>query len=249
MKILVGVKRVVEHTVKIRLKADGTGVDTQHAQMAMNPFDEVALEEAVCLHESGKADEVIAISIGPYSCLETLRQALAQGAHRAVHVHTEQELSPLTVARIFKKIVDREQPQVVILGKQGIDGDNQQVGQMLAGLLGWPQATYVSDIQVEDEYWQVRRELDNSVEVVNITLPAVITVELQLNKPRYMNILNIVKSKNKIIEKLTLDELAVKANASVSVLETFLPAEKKAGMLVPDISTLIDKLKYEAKVI
>lgn len=249
MKILVGVKRVVDHTAKIRVKTDGSGIDTSELKMSINPFDAVALEEAVRLFEAGLAEEVIAITIGPSSSREVLRHALAQGAHRAFHILTEPELSPLNIARVLKKIVEQEQAWIVMLGKQAIDADNQQVGQMLAGLLQWSQATCASQIQVQKNHWQIKRDIDSGSEVINIKLPAVITTELRLNQPRDLNVMNILKAKQKTITTIELKELKINLSNTLKIIGFVSAPERKAGMLVPDVSTLINKLRHEAKVI
>lgn len=249
MKILVPVKRVVDYTVKIRVKADGSGVELNNVKMSLNPFDEIALEEAVRLAEAGHADEVIVVCIGDSICQDILRSALARGAHRAILIVTQENLSPLTTARVLAKLVTRETPQLVIMGKQAIDSDNQQVGQMLAGLLDWPQATYASQIIKQATTWQITREVDAGLEVVAITLPAVITADLRLNEPRYLSLPNIMQAKQKPIVQIPLAEIDIALNQNVQVLTTFAPPTRKAGVILPDVATLVDKLHTEAKVI
>lgn len=249
MKILVPVKRVVDYTVKIRLKADGSGVDTQNVKMSTNPFDEIALEEAVRLAEAGQAQEIVAVSIGVAASQDILRAALARGAHRAIWIETEETLTSLTVAKILASMVKKEQPQLVLLGKQAIDSDNQQTGQMLAGLLDWPQATYASKITLQQDSVIVEREVDAGLEIVKAKLPAVVTADLRLNEPRYLSLPNILKAKQKPIEKIELNTLGVTVHKNIISLKTSAPAVRKTGMLVPDVATLMDKLKNEAKVI
>lgn len=249
MKILVPVKRVVDYTVKIRIKSDGSGVDTQNVKMSMNPFDEIALEQAVLLKEAGIVQEVMAVTIGPTFNQDILRSAFARGADRTLLVTTEQQLSPLTVARTLAKLVEREKPQLVFLGKQAIDSDNQQVGQMLAGLLDWPQATYASQVTLTQSSIQVTREVDTGVEILDLQLPAVITADLRLNEPRYLSLPNIMQAKQKTIEQIAFEDLGVTVQTSLHIQKTFAPAARKAGTFVPDVATLVDKLHNEAKVI
>ena len=249
MKILVPVKRVIDYTVKIRVKADGSGVDINNVKMSMNPFDEIALEEAVRLVEAGHAQEVVAISIGSSANQEILRSSLARGAQRAVLIETDEPLSPLTVAKVLAKMVAQEQAQLVMLGKQAIDSDNQQVGQMLAGLLDWPQATYASKIIFQNDHLEIAREVDAGLEIVRVKLPAVITTDLRLNEPRYLSLPNIMKAKQKTIEKIDFAALQITPHTNIQVLETFAPPTRKGGIIVPVVATLIDKLQHEAKVI
>jgi electron transfer flavoprotein beta subunit len=249
MKILVPVKRVVDFSVKIRVKSDGTGVDLNNLKMSMNPFDEIALEEAVRLVEAGVAQEVIAVSIGSALNQDILRSALARGATQAILVLTEDSLSPLTVARVLAKLVEQEQAQLVLMGKQAIDSDNQQVGQMLAGLLDWPQAMCASKLSLTKNELEVACEVDSGIEVLSMQLPAVVTADLRLNEPRYLSLPNIMKAKQKTITQIPLQALEVLPNQSVKIISTFAPAERKAGIMVPDVKTLVDKLHNEAKVI
>lgn len=249
MKVLVPVKRVVDHNVKVRVKSDQTGVDIANVKMSMNPFDEIAVEEAVRLKEKGAVTEVIAISCGEKSCQETLRTAMAIGADRSIQVETEVELQPLAVAKLLKAVVDAEQPQLVILGKQAIDDDANQTGQMLAALLDWPQATFASAVELEGEQVKVTREVDGGLETVVLTLPAVITTDLRLNEPRYVTLPNIMKAKKKTIDVLTPEGLEVDVTPRVKTLKVTEPAVRAAGVMVADVATLIEKLKNEAKVI
>ena len=249
MKILVAVKRVVDFNVKVRVKADGSGVETANVKMSMNPFDEIALEEAVRLKEAGKATEVLAVSCGVAASQETLRTALAIGADRAILVQTDIDLQPLAVAKLLKTLVQKEQPGLVIMGKQAIDDDSNQTGQMLAALLGWPQATFASKIQLTEERAEVTREVDGGLETVAVKLPAVVTTDLRLNEPRYVTLPNIMKAKKKTLETLTPDALGVDVKPRLATLKVVEPAKRKAGVKVPDAKTLVDKLRNEAKVI
>ncbi|WP_207480499.1 electron transfer flavoprotein subunit beta/FixA family protein [Arenibaculum pallidiluteum] len=249
MKVLVPVKRVVDYNVKIRVKADGSGVETANVKMSMNPFDEIAVEEAVRLKEAGTATEVVAVSLGPQGCQETLRTALAMGADRAVHVLTDEELQPLAVAKALKVIVGRESPQLVILGKQAIDDDANQTGQMLAALLGWPQGTFASKLQPGGDKVSVTREVDGGLETLEIALPAVVTTDLRLNEPRYASLPNIMKAKKKPIDQLAPGDLGVDLAPRLKTLKVAEPPKRKAGVKVPDVATLVDKLKNEARVI
>jgi electron transfer flavoprotein beta subunit len=249
MKILVSVKRVVDFNVKVRAKADGSGVDIANAKMSMNPFDEIAVEEAVRLREAGVATEVVAVSCGVAQCQETLRTALAIGADRAILVQTDQELQPLAVAKILKALFDREKPQLLILGKQAIDDDANQTGQMLASLAGLGQATFASKLTIVDGRAQVTREVDGGLETVSVKLPAVVTTDLRLNEPRYVTLPNIMKAKKKPLETLTPKDLGVDASPRLKTLRTVEPAQRKAGIRVPDVATLVQKLRNEAKVI
>ncbi|BAI74836.1 electron transfer flavoprotein beta subunit (plasmid) [Azospirillum sp. B510] len=249
MKLLVPVKRVVDYNVKIRVKADGTGVETANVKMSMNPFDEIAVEEAVRLKEAGKATEVIAVSVGPAQAQETLRTALAMGADRAILVQTDAETQPLAVAKILKALVDKEGPQLVILGKQAIDDDCNQTGQMLAALLGWGQGTFASKVAPSDGGVTVTREIDGGLETVALKLPAVVTADLRLNEPRYASLPNIMKAKKKPLDTVTPDALGVDVMPRLKTLKVAEPARRKAGVKVPDVATLVEKLKIEAKVI
>ena len=249
MKILVSVKRVVDFNVKVRVKADGTGVETANVKMSMNPFDEIAVEEAVRLKEAGAATEIVAVSCGPQACQETLRTALAIGADRAILVESNEELQPLAVAKLLRKAVEKEQPGLVILGKQAIDDDANQTGQMLAALLGWPQATFASKLKVEGDKAQVTREVDGGLETLSIRLPAIVTTDLRLNEPRYVTLPNIMKAKKKTLETLKPDALGVDVSRRLETLKVSEPPKRKAGVKVPDPKTLVDKLRNEAKVI
>ena len=249
MKILVPVKRVVDYNVKIRVKADQSGVELANVKMSMNPFDEIAMEEAVRLKEAGKATEVVAVSAGVAQCQETLRTAMAIGADRGILVETDVELQPLAVAKLLKAIVDKEQPQLVILGKQAIDDDANQTGQMLAALLGWPQATFASKVEVGGDGVQVTREIDGGLETLALPLPAVITTDLRLNEPRYATLPNIMKAKKKPLETVKPAELGVDVAPRLTTLKVVEPAARSAGIKVADVAQLIDKLKNEAKVL
>jgi electron transfer flavoprotein beta subunit len=249
MKILVAVKRVVDFNVKVRVKSDGSGVETANVKMSMNPFDEIAVEEAVRLKEAGTATEIIVVSCGPQACQETLRTALAIGADRAILVETDAELQPLAVAKLLKVITLRENPGLVILGKQAIDDDCNQTGQMLAALLGWPQATFASKVKKENEKLQVTREVDGGLETLSIKLPAVVTTDLRLNEPRYVTLPNIMKAKKKTLEVLKPDALGVDVSPRLATLKVVEPAKRKAGVKVADAKALVDKLRNEAKVI
>jgi electron transfer flavoprotein beta subunit len=249
MKALVAVKRVVDYNVKVRVKADGTGVDTANVKMSMNPFDEIAVEEAVRLKEAGVVTEIVVVSAGMQACQETLRTALAIGADRALLVETDAELQPLAVAKLLKALCAKESPQLVILGKQAIDDDANQTGQMLAALLGWPQATFASKVKVEGGGAQVTREVDGGLETVSIKLPAVVTTDLRLNEPRYVTLPNIMKAKKKPLETLKPDALGVDVAPRLQTLKVNEPAKRKGGIKVPDAKTLVEKLRNEAKVI
>ncbi len=249
MKILVAVKRVVDYNVKVRPKSDGTGVDLNNVKMAINPFCEIAVEEAVRLKEKGVATEVVAVSVGDKACQEQLRTALALGADRAVLVETAEELQPLGVAKALKAIVDKEQPALVILGKQSIDGDNNQTGQMLAALLGAGQATFASQVTVADGKVSVIREVDGGLQTVDLKLPAIVTTDLRLNEPRYASLPNIMKAKKKPLDTFTAADLGLNIAATVKTLKVEPPAERKAGIKVKTVAELVEKLKNEAKVI
>ena len=249
MKVLVAVKRVVDYNVKIRVKTDGSGVETANVKMSMNPFDEIANEEAIRLREAGTASEVIAVSLGEAKCQETLRTALAMGADRAIHVQTDAELQPLAVAKLLKAVVEREQPGLVILGKQAIDDDSNQTGQMLAALLGWPQGTFASKLEFADGELHVTREVDAGLEKVVLKLPAIVTTDLRLNEPRYASLPNIMKAKKKPIDVLTPAELGVDVAPRLKILKVEEPARRQAGVKVANVAELVDKLRREAKVI
>ncbi|SEU16613.1 electron transfer flavoprotein subunit beta/FixA family protein [Variovorax sp. OV084] len=249
MKILVAVKRVVDYNVKVRVKSDRTGVDIANVKMSMNPFDEIAVEEAVRLKEKGLATEIVAVSCGPARCEETLRTAMAIGADRGILVETNEELQPLSVAKLLRALVDREQPGLVILGKQAIDDDCNQTGQMLAALADLPQATFASKVEVAEGKATVTREVDGGLETVSLTLPAVVTTDLRLNEPRYVTLPNIMKAKKKPLETVKPEELGVALKPYLKTLEVTEPAKRSAGMKVPDVATLVHKLKTEAKVI
>jgi len=249
MKALVAVKRVVDYNVKVRVKSDGTGVDIANVKMSMNPFDEIAVEEAVRLKEKGVVTEIIAVSCGVTQCQETLRTAMAIGADRAILVETTEELQPLAVAKLLKALVDKEQPQLVILGKQAIDDDCNQTGQMLAALADLPQATFASKVEVADGKAKVTREVDGGLETISINLPAVITTDLRLNEPRYVTLPNIMKAKKKPLEVLKPSDLGVDVTPRIKTLKVSEPPKRGAGVKVPDVATLVAKLKNEAKVI
>ena len=249
MKIIVSVKRVVDYNVKVRVKPDGSGVDTANVKMSMNPFDEIAVEEAVRLKEKGVATEIIAVSCGITACQETLRTALALGADRAILVQTDVELQPLAVAKLLKAIAQKESPQLVILGKQAIDDDSNQTGQMLAALLNWPQATFASKVEIADGRAKVKREIDGGTETLDMALPAVVTTDLRLNEPRYATLPNIMKAKKKPLETLTPDALGVDVAPRLKTLKVVEPPKRKGGGRVADVKELVDKLRNEAKVL
>ena len=249
MKILVPVKRVVDYNVKVRVKSDQSGLDIANVKMSMNPFDEIAVEEAVRLKEAGVATEIIAVSCGVAQCQETLRTAMAIGADRGYLVETDAELQPLAVAKLLKAVVDKEQPSLVILGKQAIDDDCNQTGQMLAAMLGWPQATFASKVVVADGKVSVTREVDGGLETLSLTLPAIVTTDLRLNEPRYVTLPNIMKAKKKQLDNVKPAELGVDVAPRIKTLKVVEPAQRLAGIIVPDVATLVAKLKNEAKVI
>ncbi|MBA4341761.1 MAG: electron transporter RnfB [Methylibium sp.] len=249
MKVLVPVKRVVDYNVKVRVKSDGSGVDLANVKMSMNPFDEIAVEEAVRLKEKGVVTEVIAVSCGVTQCQETLRTAMAIGADRGILVETDVELQPLAVAKLLKALVDKEQPQLVILGKQAIDDDCNQTGQMLAALAGLPQATFASKVEVADGRASVTREVDGGLETLSVSLPAVITTDLRLNEPRYVTLPNIMKAKKKQLDVLKPADLGVDVAPRIKTLTVAEPPKRSAGIKVADVATLVQKLKTEAKVI
>lgn len=249
MKALVPVKRVVDFNVKVRVKSDGSGVDIANVKMSMNPFDEIAVEEAVRLKEKGIVTEIIAVSCGVAQCQETLRTAMAIGADRAILVETDAELQPLAVAKLLKALVDKEQPQLVILGKQAIDDDCNQTGQMLAALADLPQATFASKVEVADGKVKVTREVDGGLETISLSLPAVVTTDLRLNEPRYVTLPNIMKAKKKPLETVKPEDLGVDVTPRIKTLKVSEPPKRSAGIKVPDVATLVAKLKNEAKVI
>jgi electron transfer flavoprotein beta subunit len=249
MKILVPVKRVVDYNVKVRVKADGSGVETAGVKMSMNPFDEIAVEEAVRLKEQGVATEIVAISMGGAQCAETIRTALAMGADRGILVETDAELQPLAVAKLLLAIAEKEQPQLIIMGKQAIDDDMNATGQMLAALLGWPQGTFASKVAVEGETVNVTREVDGGLETVGLKLPAVVTTDLRLNEPRYASLPNIMKARKKPIQNLKPTDLGVDIAPRLTMIKVSEPSKRKAGVKVASVAELVAKLKTEAKVI
>ena len=249
MKVLVAVKRVVDFNVKIRVKSDGTGVETGNVKMSMNPFDEIALEEGVRMREAGTADELIAVSMGPQACQETIRTALAMGADRGILIETDAELEPLAVAKLLKAITEKENPDLVILGKQAIDDDCNQTGQMLAALLGWGQGTFASGLEFGDAKVTVTREIDGGLETVALTLPAVVTTDLRLNEPRYASLPNIMKAKKKPIDTMTPEDLGVDAAPRLKILKVDEPQGREIGIMVETVAELVDKLRNEARVI
>jgi len=249
MKLLVTVKRVVDYNVKVRVRPDGSGVETAGVKMSMNPFDEIAIEEAVRLRERGVASEIVAVSIGVQQCQETLRTALAMGADRAILVLSEISPEPLAVAKLLRALVEREQPGLVILGKQAIDDDMNATGQMLAGLLGWPQGTFASKVELSGDGVLVTREVDGGLETVALALPAILTADLRLNEPRYASLPNIMKARKKPLETLTPAELGVDPSPRLSTLKVSEPPVRKAGVKVGSVAELVEKLRHEAKVI
>ena len=249
MKVLVPVKRVVDFNVKVRVKADGSGVELANVKMSMNPFDEIAVEEALRLKEAGKATEVVCVSIGPAQTAETIRTGLAMGADRGIHVKTDAAVEPLAVTKILQKVAEEEKPGLIILGKQAIDDDSNQTGQMLAALLGWPQGTFASKVVIEGESVSVTREVDGGLQTVKLNMPAVITTDLRLNEPRYASLPNIMKAKKKPIGEKTPEALGVDVAPRLKVLKTGEPAGRKAGVKVKTVGELLDKLKNEAGVL
>jgi electron transfer flavoprotein beta subunit len=249
MKVLVPVKRVVDFNVKVRVKADGSGIELANVKMSMNPFDEIAVEEALRLKEAGKAAEVVCISIGPAQAAETIRTGLAMGADRGIHVKTDAAVEPLAIAKILQKVAEEEKPGLVILGKQAIDDDSNQTGQMLAALLGWPQGTFASKVVIEGESVSVTREIDGGLQTVKLNMPAVITTDLRLNEPRYASLPNIMKAKKKPIGEKTPEALGVDVAPRLKILKTGEPAGRKAGVKVKTVGELLDKLKNEAGVL
>ncbi len=249
MKILVPIKRVIDYNVKARVKADNTDVDLANVKMAINPFCEIAVEEAVRLKEQGKAEEVVVVSIGDKACQEQLRTALALGADRAIQIDTSEKLGSLQVAKLLNKLVEKEQPNLVILGKQSIDSDNNQTGQMLAALADLPQGTFASKVEVEGDKVAVTREIDGGLQTVSLTLPAIVTTDLRLNEPRYASLPNIMKAKRKPLEVVSVDDLGVELTSKMSTLKVEEPATRSGGVMVESVAELVEKLKNEAKVI
>jgi electron transfer flavoprotein beta subunit len=249
MKLLVAVKRVIDYNVKVRVKADETSVETANVKMSMNPFDEIAVEEAVRLLEAGTATEVVAVSMGVQQCQETIRTALAMGADRGIHVKTGEDLQPLAVAKLLAKIVEQESPDMVILGKQAIDDDSNQTGQMLAGLLGWSQGTFASKIELADRKANVTREVDGGLETLAISLPAIVTTDLRLNEPRYASLPNIMKAKKKAIDEMSPEDLGVDVTPRLTTLKVTEPVKREGGVRVESVAELVDKLKNQAGVI
>jgi electron transfer flavoprotein beta subunit len=249
MKVLVGVKRVIDYNVKARVKADKSGIDLANVKMSMNPFDEIAVEEAVRLKEAGTAEEVIAFSLGVQQCQETIRTALAMGADRGVHVQTDEAVEPLGVAKALKAVVEKEGVDLVILGKQAIDDDTNATGQMLAALLGWPQGTFASEVKPADGKVEVTREIDGGLQTIRLDMPAVITTDLRLNEPRYASLPNIMKAKKKPIDQMSIDDLGIDIAPRLKTIEVNEPPARKGGIKVEDVATLVDKLKNEAGVI
>ena len=249
MKVLVPVKRLIDYNVKIRVKSDGSGVETANVKMSMNPFDEISIEEAIRLKEAGIAEEVVAVSLGDQRCQETIRTALAMGADRGILVLSDAELQPLAVAKLLKAVVEREDPALVILGKQAIDDDSNQTGQMLAALLGWPQGTFASKLEIADGVATVIREVDGGLETVTLKMPCIVTTDLRLNEPRYASLPNIMKAKKKPIDTLTPDELGVDIAPRLKTLNVAAPPRREAGIKVADVAELVAKLKNVAKVI
>lgn len=249
MKVLVTVKRVVDYNVNVRVLADHSGVDLNNVKMSVNPFDEIAIEEAVRLKEAGKVEEVIVVSVGTSACSEQIRTALALGADRGILVETDVEMQPLAIAKALKAVIDKEQPQLIITGKQAIDGDNSQTGQMIAALTGYPQATFASEVDLGADSATVIREIDGGLETITVTLPCVVTTDLRLNEPRYASLPNIMKAKKKPVDTYTPEDLGIDVTPRVKTLKVEPPAERKAGIVVESVEALFDKLKNEAKVI
>ena len=249
MKVLVAIKRVIDYNVKIRVKSDESGVETTNVKMSMNPFDEIAVEEGVRLREGGDSEELIAVSIGPKQTQETIRTALAMGADRGIHVETNDDVEPLAVAKLLKAIIEKENPDLVILGKQAIDDDSNQAGQMLAALMGWSQGTFASELKFSDGKANVTREIDGGLETIQINMPVVVTTDLRLNTPRYASLPNIMKAKKKPIDEFSPADLGVDISARLTTLKVTEPSSRDAGVIVEDVAELVDKLKNEAKVI
>ena len=249
MKVLVPVKRVIDYNVKVRVKADNSGVELANVKMAMNPFDEIAVEQALRLKEAGGAEEVVVVSIGPAQNQETIRTALAMGADRGIHIEASHDIEPLAVAKLLKAVVERETPGLVLVGKQAIDDDCNQTGQMLAALLGWAQGTFVSALEVAGNKAKIVREVDGGLEHLEIKMPAIVSVDLRLNEPRYASLPNIMKAKKKPLDSLTVDELGVDISPRLTIVKVEEPAAREAGIKVADVKELVEKLKNEAKVI
>ncbi len=249
MKILVAVKRVVDYNVKVRVKSDQSAVETENVKMSMNPFDEIAVEEGVRLREAGAAEELVAVSMGPQKCSETIRTSLAMGADRGIHVLSEADLEPLAVAKLLAAIAGREKPDMIFLGKQAIDDDSSQTAQMLAALLDWPQGTFASELKLADGSAEVTREIDGGLETVRLNLPFVLSTDLRLNTPRYASLPNIMKAKKKVIEQFSPDDLGVDITPRLTTLKVEEPPKREAGIMVEDVAGLVDKLRHEAKVI
>lgn len=249
MKVLVAAKRVVDYNVNIRVLSDNSGVDLNNVKMSVNPFDEIAIEEAVRLKEAGTAEEVVVVSVGAGNCQEQIRTALALGADRGILVETEEVMQPLAIAKVLKAVIDKEEPQLVILGKQAIDGDNSQTGPMLAALSGWSQATFASEVKIGDGTADVTREVDGGLETIRVKLPAIVTTDLRLNEPRYASLPNIMKAKKKPVDTMTPEELGVEVAPRLTTLKVTPPPEREAGIIVETVEELVDKLRNEAKVI
>ena len=249
MKVLVCAKRVIDYNVKVRVKADNSGVELANVKMSMNPFDEIGVEEAVRLKEAGKADEVVIVSMGPKQCQDTIRTGLAMGADRGIHVETDEDLEPLAVAKLLKALIEKEQPGMLIVGKQAIDGDNNQTGQMLSAVTGWSLASFASNIEIDGDQLNVTREIDGGLQNIKISMPAVVTTDLRLNEPRYASLPNIMKAKKKPIDITSPSDLGVDITPRVKTIKVVEPAARQAGVKVADVNELIDKLKNEAKVI
>jgi len=249
MKVLVAVKRVIDYNVKVRVKADSTGVETANVKMSMNPFDEISVEEAIRLREAGTAEEIVVVSMGPQQCQETIRTALAMGADRGILVKTDDELQPLAVAKLMKAVIEAESPDLVILGKQAIDDDSNQTGQMLAALMGWPQATFASNLEWSGDKATIVREIDGGLETITVNTPCVMTTDLRLNEPRYASLPNIMKAKKKPIDEKTPEDYGVDITPRLTTLKVEEPPKRQAGVIVEDVAQLVDKLRNEAGVI
>ena len=249
MKVIVCAKRVIDYNVKVRVKADNSGVELANVKMSMNPFDEIGVEEAVRLKEAGKADEVVIVSMGPKQCQDTIRTGLAMGADRGIHVETDEDLEPLAVEKLLKALIEKEQPGMLIVGKQAIDGDNNQTGQMLSAVTGWSLASFASNIEIDGDQLNVTREIDGGLQNIKISMPAVVTTDLRLNEPRYASLPNIMKAKKKPIDITSPSDLGVDITPRVKTIKVVEPAARQAGVKVADVNELIDKLKNEAKVI
>ena len=249
MKVLVAVKRVIDYNVKVRVKADQSGVETANVKMSMNPFDEIGVEEALRIREGGKAEEIIAVSLGPQQCQETIRTALAMGADRGIHVKTDEELQPLAVAKLLKAVIEEEQPGLIILGKQAIDDDSNQTGQMVAALLGWPQATFASKLEIGDGSARITREVDGGLETIEVNMPCVMTTDLRLNEPRYASLPNIMKAKKKPIDEKSPQDLGIDIAPRLKTLKVTEPPAREAGIKVESVAELVDKLHNDVGVI